>query len=158
MDNAEKQMASSNEKDEGLSSSEEKDLAIEVPEPPPYTIFTRYERLFYAWLGSVAAFASPVSTSIYYPALTTLAKKPEHFTRKHQSDHHNLYGKLFNSTNGYSLHLLQGLSSCGPHIRRRHFRQIRPPTCIFHLLHNLPNSQHRSRPAKKNYLALLLLR
>lgn len=64
MDNAEKQMASSNEKD----------LAIKVPELPPYTIFTRYERLFYAWLGSVAAFASPVSTSIYYPALTILAK------------------------------------------------------------------------------------
>ncbi|PMD30085.1 MFS general substrate transporter, partial [Hyaloscypha variabilis F] len=43
-------------------------------EAPPYSIFPRYERLFYAWLASVAAFASPVSTSIYYPALTILAK------------------------------------------------------------------------------------
>ena len=75
MDLAEKQMASSTEKDEGVSSSEEKDLAIEqVTEAPPYSIFPRYERLFYAWLASVAAFASPVSTSIYYPALTILAK------------------------------------------------------------------------------------
>jgi hypothetical protein len=71
----EKQTASVNEKDEGVSSSEEKDIAIE-PEAaePPYSIFSRHERLFYAWLASVAAFASPVSTSIYYPALTVLAK------------------------------------------------------------------------------------
>ncbi|CZR52695.1 related to dityrosine transporter [Phialocephala subalpina] len=32
------------------------------------------EKVFYAWVASVAAFASPVSTSIYYPALTVLAK------------------------------------------------------------------------------------
>lgn len=70
----EKQTASVNEKDEGASSSEEKEVGIEPEAEPPYSIFSRYERLFYAWLASVAAFASPVSTSIYYPALTVLAK------------------------------------------------------------------------------------
>ncbi|KAF8849969.1 MFS general substrate transporter, partial [Acephala macrosclerotiorum] len=39
-----------------------------------YTIFNRFERVFYAWVASVAAFASPVTTSIYYLALTILAK------------------------------------------------------------------------------------
>lgn len=70
----EKQTASVNEKGEGVSSSEEKELGIEPDHEPPYSVFSRYERLFYAWLASVAAFASPVSTSIYYPALTVLAK------------------------------------------------------------------------------------
>jgi hypothetical protein len=70
----EKQAASVNEKDEGVSSSEEKDPISEPAAEPPYSIFSRHERLFYAWLASVAAFASPVSTSIYYPALTVLAK------------------------------------------------------------------------------------
>jgi hypothetical protein len=40
---------------------------------PPYTVFSSFERVLYSWLASVAAFASPVSTSIYYPALTVLA-------------------------------------------------------------------------------------
>lgn len=66
-------MASSpTEKHHDKISLEESQLAIEV-QPPPYTIFNRYERILYAWVSSVAAFASPVSTSIYYPALTVLA-------------------------------------------------------------------------------------
>ena len=44
----------------------------EVTEPP-YSIFSGAEKVFYAWVASMAAFSSPVSSSIYYPALTVLA-------------------------------------------------------------------------------------
>jgi hypothetical protein len=63
-------MTSPDEKHQDIVSLEE---SQQVAEPPPYTIFNRFERIFYAWVSSVAAFASPVSTSIYYPALTILA-------------------------------------------------------------------------------------
>lgn len=63
-------MASCEEKNDSVVSSEE---SVQLVEPPPYTIFNKYERVLYAWVASVAAFASPVSTSIYYPALTVLA-------------------------------------------------------------------------------------
>ncbi|KAE8446422.1 hypothetical protein EG329_012027 [Mollisiaceae sp. DMI_Dod_QoI] len=62
-------MGSPDEKSEGVISSEESGPVVE----PPYTIFNRFERVLYAWVASVAAFASPVSTGIYYPALTILA-------------------------------------------------------------------------------------
>lgn len=64
-------MASSDEKNQSIVSLESQNQ--QTTEPPPYTIFNRFERVFYAWVSSVAAFASPVSTSIYYPALTILA-------------------------------------------------------------------------------------
>ena len=40
---------------------------------PPYSIFTEFEKKAYAWVASIAAFASPVSSTIYYPALNVLA-------------------------------------------------------------------------------------
>jgi hypothetical protein len=40
---------------------------------PPYSIFSGAEKVFYAWVASMAAFSSPVSSNIYYPALTVLA-------------------------------------------------------------------------------------
>ncbi|KAI9744930.1 MAG: hypothetical protein M1818_001856 [Claussenomyces sp. TS43310] len=40
---------------------------------PPYSVFSNVEKRLYAWVASVAAFASPVSAAIYFPALTTLA-------------------------------------------------------------------------------------
>ncbi|KIN05268.1 hypothetical protein OIDMADRAFT_39592 [Oidiodendron maius Zn] len=40
---------------------------------PPYSISSGAEKVFYAWVASMAAFSSPVSSSIYYPALTVLA-------------------------------------------------------------------------------------
>ena len=51
----------------------------EAPEPselpePPHSIFPKWQRVVYVYIASVAAFASPVSSSIYYPAMLTLAK------------------------------------------------------------------------------------
>ncbi|KFY38581.1 hypothetical protein V494_04325 [Pseudogymnoascus sp. VKM F-4513 (FW-928)] len=40
----------------------------------PFSIFTEFEKRFYAWCASVAAFAAPVSSTIYYPALNLLAE------------------------------------------------------------------------------------
>jgi hypothetical protein len=44
----------------------------EVPEPP-YTIFPKWQRATYVYVASLAAFASPVSSTIYYPAMLTIA-------------------------------------------------------------------------------------
>ena len=46
------------------------------PEPPeqPYSIFPKWQRMLYVYVASLAAFASPVSSSIYYPAMLTLAR------------------------------------------------------------------------------------
>lgn len=58
-----------NEKHGSVSYSSEEQIPVE----PPYIVFLSFERVLYSWLASVAAFASPVSTSIYYPVLTVLA-------------------------------------------------------------------------------------
>ncbi|CAM1507776.1 Fc.00g046240.m01.CDS01 [Cosmosporella sp. VM-42] len=52
---------------------------LQPPEPPespqpPHSVFTKWQRIIYVYIASVAAFASPVSSSIYYPAMSTLAK------------------------------------------------------------------------------------
>jgi len=47
--------------------------AIEQPEPP-YTILSEKQKVFTIILASFAAFISPVSSSIYYPALNSLSR------------------------------------------------------------------------------------
>jgi len=45
------------------------------PEPePPYSVFSKWQRVTYVYIASLAAFASPVSSSIYYPAMLSLAE------------------------------------------------------------------------------------
>ncbi|KAF2664798.1 MFS general substrate transporter, partial [Microthyrium microscopicum] len=44
------------------------------PPEPPYSIFPKWQRVIYVYVASLAAFASPVSSTIYYPAMLTLAK------------------------------------------------------------------------------------
>lgn len=39
----------------------------------PHSVFSRIQKGTYVYISSLAAFASPVSSSIYYPAMTTLA-------------------------------------------------------------------------------------
>lgn len=62
-----------------MNSKEEVDVPAPAPgEPvdaadPPYSIFSTPEKVFYAWVASMAAFSSPISSGIYYPALTVLA-------------------------------------------------------------------------------------
>ena len=41
---------------------------------PPFSVFSQFEKGLYIYIASVAAFASPVSSSIYYPAMNSLAK------------------------------------------------------------------------------------
>ena len=41
---------------------------------PPFSIFSRWEKTIYVYTASLAGFASPVSSSIYYPALNLLAR------------------------------------------------------------------------------------
>lgn len=41
---------------------------------PPYTILSEKEKIFTIIMASFAAFISPVSSSIYYPALNPLAR------------------------------------------------------------------------------------
>lgn len=43
-------------------------------DPPPHSIFPKWQRITFVYIASVAAFASPVSSSIYYPAMIDLAK------------------------------------------------------------------------------------
>ncbi|KAN0087379.1 Major facilitator superfamily domain containing protein [Elaphomyces granulatus] len=47
--------------------------APDQPEPL-YSIFPKWQRLIYVYIASLAAFASPVSSRIYYPAMLTLAR------------------------------------------------------------------------------------
>lgn len=44
------------------------------PEQPPHTMLTEKEKIFTIIMASFAAFISPVSASIYYPALNLLAQ------------------------------------------------------------------------------------
>lgn len=41
---------------------------------PPFSVFSQFEKGLYIYIASVAAFASPVSSSIYYPAMNSLAE------------------------------------------------------------------------------------
>jgi len=44
------------------------------PRMPPYTMLTEKEKIFAIIIASFPAFISPVSASIYYPALNSLAR------------------------------------------------------------------------------------
>jgi hypothetical protein len=41
---------------------------------PPHSIFSKRQRVVYVYIASLAAFASPVSSSIYFPAMLLLAR------------------------------------------------------------------------------------
>lgn len=45
----------------------------QAPIGPPHTIFTKRQQIVYVYIASLAAFASPVSSSIYYPAMQSIA-------------------------------------------------------------------------------------
>ncbi|KAJ6001105.1 hypothetical protein N7481_001514 [Penicillium waksmanii] len=49
-------------------------LEVQAPAPPPHHIFTRARKLEMVWIVSVAAIFSPLSSNIYFPALTTISK------------------------------------------------------------------------------------
>jgi hypothetical protein len=50
------------------------DKGSEPLREPPYSIYPKWKRVVLVYLASVAAFASPVSSSIYFPAMTELAR------------------------------------------------------------------------------------
>lgn len=68
----EPQIPSSNKRTDEFPTTTEAALS-QCPSEPPYSIFSMRHRMFYAWVASIAAFASPVSSAIYYPALNSLA-------------------------------------------------------------------------------------
>lgn len=43
------------------------------PVEPPYTIFPKWQCILYVYVASLAAFASPISSTIYYPAMLSIA-------------------------------------------------------------------------------------
>jgi multidrug resistance protein len=43
--------------------------------PPPYSVFSAWEKRFIVFMVSVASFFSPVSANIYFPALNSLAEE-----------------------------------------------------------------------------------
>jgi multidrug resistance protein len=43
--------------------------------PPPYSVFSAWEKRFIVFMVSVASFFSPVSANIYFPALNSLAQE-----------------------------------------------------------------------------------
>jgi hypothetical protein len=54
--------------------------AIELQKPeshnilePPYSIFPKWQRIIFVYVASLAAFISPVSSSIFLPALSYIA-------------------------------------------------------------------------------------
>lgn len=142
-----------------LSRQEQPDQSeqIEQPKPPerpeqPYSIFPKRQRVLYVYVASLAAFASPVSSSIYYPAMLTLARDlntsltnisltittylvliaPLHRIVRLNTDHLRAdFPRYF--TNDY----------------RRTFRSIRTPTSLFPLLHVVHRCQHRTRLTDK---------
>src|SRR5260370_15584163 len=59
-----------------LREIQEHQAPTEPPAPlePPFSIFPKWERSTYVYIASLAAFASPVSSSIYYPAMLSLAE------------------------------------------------------------------------------------
>src|ERR1700761_416276 len=71
---------SMDEKDalESLAPHEQSEISgpqeLSEPQEPPHSIYPKWQRVIYVYIASVAAFASPVSSSIYYPAMLTLAK------------------------------------------------------------------------------------
>jgi multidrug resistance protein len=50
------------------------DCPPESSKEPPHSIFSRWQRITYVHVASLAAFASPVSSSIYLPAMLSIAK------------------------------------------------------------------------------------
>ncbi len=44
-----------------------------MPEEPHWSILSEFEKRAYAYASSIAALASPVSSTIYYPAMNILA-------------------------------------------------------------------------------------
>ena len=64
------------EKEDGeQKANNEKDAEKNAPlQPePPYSSFTKWQRMSSVYVASLAAFASPISSTIYYPAMLTLA-------------------------------------------------------------------------------------
>ncbi|RFU29929.1 hypothetical protein B7463_g6405, partial [Scytalidium lignicola] len=47
--------------------------ATPTPVPPPYTVFTHREKIILVTIASLAAFFSPVTANIYYPAINQLS-------------------------------------------------------------------------------------
>jgi outer membrane biosynthesis protein TonB len=65
------------EEKEKEEEEEEEDAAAAAepiqPPGPPHSVFSKRAKVTYVYIASLAAFVSPVSTSIYYPAMVVLA-------------------------------------------------------------------------------------
>jgi hypothetical protein len=123
----------------------------ELPEPP-YSVFPKWQRVVYVYVASLAAFASPVSSSIYYPAMLTLARDldtsltnisltittylvlPTHLR-------HFIYPNTDNSHSDFPRYCT---NDC-----RRTFGSNWTPTSLFYLLHAIRRRQYRPRPTDK---------
>jgi hypothetical protein len=49
-------------------------VLVQQSPQPPHSVFPKWQRVTYIYIASLAAFTSPVSNSIYYPAMVTLAE------------------------------------------------------------------------------------
>jgi hypothetical protein len=65
----------SEEEDDEQKANNEKDAERNAPLQPeqPYSSFTKWQRVLSVYVASLAAFASPISSTIYYPAMLSLA-------------------------------------------------------------------------------------
>jgi hypothetical protein len=68
-------MANSEDEKNALGRPDQPEQIVRA-EPPEqsYSFFPKWQRMLYVYVASLAAFASPVSSSIYYPAMLTLAR------------------------------------------------------------------------------------
>ena len=125
---------------------------LEPPGEPPYSIFPKWKRVLCVYVASLAAFASPVSSSIYYPAMLTLARDLNTSLTNISLTittymvlifyfHHIVQSKADDSRADFPRYCTNN--------HRRTFRSNGTPTSLLPLLHVVHRRQYRARLTDK---------
>jgi hypothetical protein len=124
------------------------------PEPitpePPYSIYPKWKRMVLVYIASVAAFASPISSSIYFPAMLELAKDLNTTLTKIGLTVTTYMVNVFCIIMGIEPHNSRiGVPRCYANYSRRDVRSNWSTACLSRLVFSSNRCQHRTRSAKK---------
>jgi hypothetical protein len=123
---------------------------VVAPEQPPHTLLKEKQKIFTILMASFAAFISPVSASIYYPALNTLARDLE-VTVSTINLTITVYMVVYYYINycaTVKLTVIIDLPRIGTHVHWQFFGQKRPSASVLDLLYYIFVRKHRTCSAE----------
>jgi len=147
-------MTTDDSPEQPVVAAEDRKKAQLAPEPNTslerrdYSVFTVGQKRAIVAIGSFASFFSPLSSSIYFPALQTISEQLDvSISKVNLTVTTYLVCFLFSHfelVSWHTNHFLIDSTGNRTYAYRWLLRYCRPTTCLYHLLHDLHRCQYRA--------------